>query len=587
MPLPAGIVMYAAYIRSMSKGLKILCWVAGVPTALLFLVMALSPVATSVINRRGQDILGRDMSVKHVFVNPFFGTIRMRDFHCKEANGLTDFVAFDKLYVQINWLKLAGMTVDLRHIHLTNFSGEVLSGAKSFNFSDIVTRFTPTDSVPKDTVSSQWTVSLNDIRLINGHLLYHDVVRDNKWSLDNVNLAIPGLYFGPQQSNAGLQFDLPTGGRVTVKAGYVMASRRYALTLQLEDVNTDVALPLVRDYLLVSGLGALINGQLQFNGSLDNVRDVIVSGALSLNGLQVTDDDNDPVAGLDEIRLVIRRGDVAHNNYLLDTLMITGVTGHFERNEKYTTFSRLRREQTLDTIAAEHPTPNDAAFLQWSARYLLLTGYDLSYEDNSMRKNFEYTVNDIRLSGTNVVSQGRNSLRLVAHAADDVSLTATYTGGTNLKQGQHTLDCKLTGVNISDFSPYTEHFFGYPLLNGTLALQSNSVITNGRLNSQNKITVNEPEVGKRKRLTKAQYKNVPLKLGVELLTSAQNIMVLEVPVTGDIASPKFRFDKVVGRAVAKVFFGPLMGVRDNRNLISKDEAAEITEITESLSDSVQ
>ena len=63
-----------------------------------------------------------------------------------------------------------------------------------------------------------------------------------------------------------------------------------------------------------------------------------------------------------------------------------------------------------------------------------------------------------------------------------------------------------------------------------------------------------------------------------MLTSAQNIMVLEVPVSGNINSPKFRFGKVVGRAIAKVFFGPLMGVRDNREVMSQDEAEEITKL---------
>lgn len=566
----------------MRKSLKILYWVAGVLMALLLLVMALSPVVTAVINHRGQELIGRDMSVRHVFVNPFFGTVRLHDFHCKEANGLTDFVAIDRLYVRINWLKLPGRHVDLRSIRLKNFSGEVLSGAKTFNFTDIVNRFAAKDSLPKDTLPSRWTVTLKDIRLINGRLLYHDIVRDNRWSLDNVNLAIPGLYFGPQQSNAGLQFDLPTGGSVTVSAGYVMASRRYAVTLRLEDVNTDVALPLVQDYLRISGLGALVNGQLHLNGSLDNVRDIIASGALSLSGLQITDEDDEPVAGLDNIRLVIRRGEVAHQNYVLDTLAITGLTGHFERNEKYNTLSRLRREpeeMQSDTVENDKSQlSNQKSQISWSTRYLLITGEDLSFEDYSMRKNFEYTIHDFRLYGTNVASRGRNRLQLTAHADEDVTLTATYTGGANLKQGAHNLELRLTGLHIADFSPYTEHLFGYPLTNGTLALQTNASVINGNLSAENKITVDQPEVGRRIKLRKPIYKNVPLKLGVEMLTSAQDIMILEVPVTGDITSPKFRFGKVVGRAFAKVFFGPLMGIRDNRDLISKAEAEEITEL---------
>ena len=567
--------------EGVKKAVKIACWIVGVPVALLVLIMALSPVAKVVINHYGPDIVGREMSVKHVFINPFFGSVRLTDFHCKEANGITDFVAFDKLYVRMHWSKLAAKQVDIRHIHLTNWSGEILNGPEVLNFSDIITRFSSNDTVPRDTTPSEWTVSLNDIRLVNGTLLYHDVIRDNRWVVDNINLNIPGLYFGAQQSRAGLQFDLPTGGSVNIKAGYVMATRRYTITLGLNDVNSNVALPLVQDYLRVSGLGALINGELFINGSLDNVRDIIASGDLALNGLQITDEDDDPIAGLDEIRLVIRRGDLANNRWLLDTLTITGLTGHFERNEKYNTFSRLRKEPDeieTDTVMEIEPDTAKTPPLTWEARYLRITGKDLSFEDFSMRKNFEYAIKDFTLSGQDITAQGHNSLRLVAHAGKGATLNATYSGGTNIKHGQHTLNIRLKGLDITDFSQYTEYYFGYPLNSGILALQSTASVNNGQLNSDNKITIDHPEVGKKLKLRKPKIKNVPLKLGVEMLTSAQNIMVLEVPVSGNINSPKFRFGKVVGRAIAKVFFGPLMGVRDNREVMSQDEAEEITKL---------
>ena len=65
---------------------RIAAWIIGIPVAILFVVMALSPVAKSVVNQHGQDIIGRDMSVEHVFINPFFGTVTLRDFHCKEIH---------------------------------------------------------------------------------------------------------------------------------------------------------------------------------------------------------------------------------------------------------------------------------------------------------------------------------------------------------------------------------------------------------------------------------------------------------------------------------------------------------------------
>lgn len=574
----------------MNKYIKIALWIIGVPVALLLLVMCLSPVVKLVVNNHGQDIIGRDMQVRHVFINPFFGTVTLKDFQCKEANGVTNFVSFDQLHVQMNWLALMGKHVNLRHIHLDALSGQILSGEEEFNFADIIERFAKPDSVPRDTTPSDWTVSLKDIRLHNGRLLYHDIARDNRWLVDSVNLNVPGLYFGRQQSNAGLQFNLPTGGSVTITAGYIMASRRYALTLQLDEVNTNVALPLVQDYLRVSGLGAIITGKIHIDGSLANVRDLVASGYLSMTGLNIIDEDYDHIAGLDELRVVIRRGDLATNSFLLDTLMITGITGNFEQNARYNTFSRLMRERdkkkaeqnTVDANARVDATDTvvtvPVAPLTWATRYLLITAKDLTYEDNSMRKHFEYAINTLELSGNNIASQGRNRLDLKATLTNNAKLRATYTGGLDFSTGRHTLNGKLTGVRIKDFSPYAEHYFGCPIEKGDLALQMDGTVTNGQLNSNAKITIDQPEIGKRKLVTKAKYKDIPLKMGVDMLKSSQGIVVLEVPVSGNINSPKFNFGKIVGRAVAKVFFGPLMGVKDNRKKITDDEMAEMMQL---------
>ncbi|MBO4665441.1 MAG: DUF748 domain-containing protein [Paludibacteraceae bacterium] len=573
----------------MNKSIKITCWVFGVPVALLLLVMALSPVVKLVVNNHGQDILGRDLSVKRVFVNPFFGTVTIKDFHCKEVDGEADFVAFERLHVQMNWPALIGKHVNLNHIHLDDFSGEVLSGNSEFNFSDIIERFASKDTTAKDTTPSSWTVSLQDIRLHNGQLLYHDTDRDKKWSLDNINLNVPGLYFGRQQSNAGLQFDLPTGGSVTITAGYIMASNRYAVTLRLDEVNTNVALPLVQDYLKISGLGALITGSIHVDGSLDNVRDLVATGNLSLKGLKITDERHNPIAGLDEVKVVIRRGDVATNTFALDTLAITGITCEFERTKKDNTLSRLLREpeerpaDTLktvepDTLAPVESEPVVEAPLTWSTDHLLITGRDITFMDRSMRKRFTYAIDTLTLAGENIVSHGKNTLKLNARLSDGGKLNATYTGGLDLKVGLHKLGLKLTNVKLKGFTAYTEHLFACSLTNGDLAVQVDGTINNAKLVMDTKITMDQPEVGKKAWQSNAKLKNVPLKLGIDMLKSAQGIVLLDVPVKGDINSPKFKLGKVFGRALAKVFFGPLMGARDGRSKISHDEMEEMIEL---------
>ena len=54
--------------------------------------------------------------------------------------------------------------------------------------------------------------------------------------------------------------------------------------------------------------------------------------------------------------------------------------------------------------------------------------------------------------------------------------------------------------------------------------------------------------------------------------------MLDVPIAGDIANPKFKLGKVVGRAMLKVFFGPLMGSKDKDRTISDEELHEVQEL---------
>lgn len=567
----------------MNKILKIVIWTLGVLIALMLLIMALSPVAKYVINHHGKSILGRDMLAERVLINPFVGSVTIDDFHLREQNGETDFVAFDELYVRVNYLALMSKHVNVRSVYLNNFTGQVLSNDTAFNFSDIVSRFSSSDQQPQDTTPSSWRVSLNNIHLSNGHLIYHDVTRDNRWGIDNINLSIPGLYFGSQQSNAGLVFDLPTGGNVRLSAGYVMASRRYALTLTLGDVNTDVALPIVRDYLRVSGIGALVSGRIHVDGGLDNVRDMIINGNISVRGLSLRDDHDDEVASLDEVRLVVSRANMLTNRVTVDSLVVNGMSGTYLLDEDDNTLSRLLVEHQSDTLSDEQPiaeiqSPASSAPLNWTVRHLDINGRNLKYVDRSMKKRFEYAIESLRLTGSNVTPYGDNHLSLQATLTHGARLKANFDGNFNLQQGLNTISAKLTGVRVEDFSPYAESLMAYPLEGGELAFESNNTIRDGELVGTNRLTIDQMQVGRKQRFNKAPYRNVPLKLGVSLLRSASGIIVMDLPVTGNVRSPKFSYRQIIRRALLKVFFGPLMGVRDNRKLISADELEEMMEL---------
>ena len=570
---------------------KICGWGALVIVLLFALILAVaSPIAKYVVNNYGEQIVGRQLHAERVVINPYWGGVTIRGFECKEQNGETNFVSFDRLYVQIAYPRLIAKNVKIRTIRLDGFNGQVLKTKDRLNFSDIIERFSKNDSIPEepqDTTKSKWTVALDDIRLNNSSIRYRDVLSDKQWKLEDISLRIPGLYFDNTQTNAGLEFGLPTGGRVGIIAGYRMQSNKYAVKLNLHDVHTDVVLPLVQDYLNISGLGARLNGSVHVDGSFDAITNIQLKGGVSLAGLSIKDTHDDQVAALDELRVVINKGDLSTNTFLLDTLSILGITGDYEVHDSWNTLSRLMKEkddtienEAVDSVVAEQPAPKEpqeSKPLVWMAKKVRITGHDLTYHDYSMKNEWEYAVKTLELEGSNIANNGRNSVTLNATLTGDAKLKADFVGGLDMATQDTRANLKLTGVNLRDFDALCRNYTGYPLEGGNLKLDSHLDVVSGKMKGTNKIVIDHPRVGKKERFSKAKYKNIPVRTGFKLLTSAQDMIILDVPVTGDAKSPKFSFRKVIGRALLKVFFGPLMGVNDRSNL-SSEELEEMQEL---------
>ena len=566
---------------------KICGWGALAIVLLFALILALSPVVKHIINTHGEDIVGRQLHADKVIINPFWGGVSIYGFQCKEANGETDFVTFDRLYVQIAWPQLAAKRVKLRRIFLDGFSGQVLKSKDKLNFSDIIERFAKPDTIQEtDTTSGGWKIFLDDIRINNSNLRYRDVISNKQWKIEDISLRVPGLYFDNTQTNAGLEFGLPTGGRVGLVAGYKMKSNRYAVNLKLYDVHTDVVLPLVQDYLNISGLCAILNGSVHVDGSLDNITNVQLKGALSLAGLSIRDTHNDEVAALDELRAVIENGDLNTNTFILDSLVLNGITGNYEVHENWNTLSRLLKKDEVDEDDEEEDDVNgkdepvhtkSSKPLVWMAKRVQITGHDLTYHDYSMKNNWEYAIKSLCVEGNNIATNGRNSVKMNAVLSSDAQLNVDFTGGLDLAHRDTRIDLKLNGVKLEDFDALCRNYTGYPLNGGDLRLDSHIDVIGGKMDGKNKIVIDKPRVGKKERFSKAPYKNIPVRMGFKLLTSAQDMIVLDVPVKGDATNPKFSFRKVIGRALLKVFFGPLMGVNDRKS-ISEDELNEMKEL---------
>ena len=557
----------------MRKSVKVLLVIAACIVGLLLLLMlAGSPVVKYVAERHSEEWIGRRVEIGSVLVNPFAGSVRIRNLHCTDADTVGEFMRFDELYAQISLVRLIGRHVYLRHIHLTGFDVNLWSNDTCFNFSDLPQRFCSADTAAvQDTTPSSWRVSLNDIRLRGGHLAYADRKRERDWALENVNLVVPGLSFGRGQTDAGLSLDLPdNGGNLRLRGAYNMQSNAYSLILDLRAIDVAQALPLVQDYVNVRSLNALLDGHVLAHGSLDDIRNVSLQGSLSLDGLEIKDDERQPVLTMNSMAVRVEDINLKTMTMRFDTVLLDSLHVNFLRRKDGTTLSRLLGKETEETTEVETPADRElrevadgsdsvvapvitpAPKLKLFVRTFRMDHSSVHYTDRTLFSRFEYDVTALSARADNLTLNGDNHIMLRGNLPGGGSMMANWRGATDFEHGNSRIVMMLKNVQLKDLSPWVEYMFANPVKGGTLSLNSDNTIRHGVIDAMEKIDLYDLKLGRKNNRLEAEMKGVPLKTAVDLLKDMNGKITLEVPVTGDMRSPRFSLGKVIGRAIGNV-----------------------------------
>ena len=549
---------------------------------LLFTIIAavVSPVGKYIVNNYGDDIIGRQLHAERVRVNVFNGNVTISDFHCRELSGETDFFYINHIEVGIAYPRLLQRYVKIKRLHLDGFNGQILQTKDQLNFSDLIERFAK-DSAEVEPEDSPWRVTLKDIRLSNSAIRYRDVIHDKQWKIEHINLAIPGLTFENENTSAGLDFSLPTGGKVMVDAKYRAPSNSLHVGLKLHEVHTDVLLPLVQDYINVSTLGAHVNAQLQLVVHVDNIQNVSVKGSMEMKDLLVKNYYRDEVAKLDELRVVMNRCDLSSCSFILDSLIMNGLTGRYEVHKNWNTLSRLLKIDEAQAREAgkvnvkKNKSQQASQPVVWMAKTAVLTAHDIVYYDDSKKSKWTYAIKSLLAEGKNVASNGRNSLKINATLTHDAKLKADFVGGLDVKRQDTRFNVTLSNVNLKDFSPLCRNYTGYPIEAGILYAETHMDFTSGKLAGNTRIVIDAPTIGKKEKLSKAPYRNLPVRSTFQKLVDSDNRVNINAVVSADATKKNFSFKKVFVKSLLKETFGRMMATKSKKDKISDEERQAI------------
>ncbi|MDF2487633.1 MAG: hypothetical protein K0S77_255 [Pseudomonas sp.] len=98
-------------------------------------------------------------------------------------------------------------------------------------------------------------------------------------------------------------------------------------------------------------------------------------------------------------------------------------------------------------------------------------------------------------------------------------------------------------VELTTLTPYSGKFAGYRIRKGRLNLDLHYLITKGQLKAENKVVVEQLQLGEK--VDSPDAVDLPLRLAVALLKDTEGKISIELPVSGDLNNPQFSVMPIV------------------------------------------
>ena len=98
-------------------------------------------------------------------------------------------------------------------------------------------------------------------------------------------------------------------------------------------------------------------------------------------------------------------------------------------------------------------------------------------------------------------------------------------------------------VELTTLTPYSGKFAGYRIRKGRLNLDVHYLITKGQLKAQNKLVVEQLQLGEK--VDSPDAVDLPIKLAIALLKDTNGTISIDLPLTGDLNNPQFSVMPIV------------------------------------------
>jgi hypothetical protein len=497
--------------------------------ALIFTVLFAAPrIGRLYVVKHSKELLGRSIAIDRIRINYFTGTFSVYDLKLFEQDGSTVFTSFNRLSVNLDYLPLFRNEILVKYIILDDPYAQVIQNGDKFNFTDLMQ--SDSAAVRKDTIPSKPVkYIINNIRISRGFVKYTDKVLDHTISMSRIDLDIPGFTWNSDSTKLGLDFRFVDGGRLFSDLDLNQADSTYSVNLKLDSLNLDIIEPYVAGYMNISALHGQLSSNLKIKGDMRSVMRMVISGTGNVRGFELLDSLKRKIFTADEITADIESLLPEKSTISLSSIDFRNPYILFEMIDSSNNWLRIMKptpETPPDTLRPQPST--ETTDNPFTFKNMSITGGTLQIMDRSIRFPFDYTLDNIAMTGwADKEMPGWIDISMKAGLNKTGTVTADMAFNP-MNSNELDMSVAISQFLMKDVEPYFRHYLGFPVTGGRMNFNSKNKLRIGSVSSNNSIYFRKFTLAK-KTPEKTEY-NIPLRLALGIMSDKDGIIDLKAPV---------------------------------------------------------
>ncbi|MBS1933240.1 MAG: DUF748 domain-containing protein [Bacteroidetes bacterium] len=534
---------------------------ASIVTACIIVLIFLSSIVKYLIEKHSEEYTGRKIVMDNLHINLFSGNIRFDKLKIFEAKSNAVFFACDRIEGTISTHKLFASKYDITELQFEKPVINIIQKGNKFNFSDLVKRFV-TDAPPSPKNAKPTQYWIHNLEIDSANLVYVNTSPYNKIEVIDWDTKIPVIAWDNPVYDIATSLEVPTGGKLAGNLNINSNTFLYKTKFDLTKFNINVLYPYLKDYLKVKSLDGLLSASLAITGNMHKAADIAASGNMNAEDFAIVDVTSDRLTAFGKMDVQIDSINTKNNFYNFKTIDVKEPYVELSMYDDGYNFQRLMTSPGKSAI--------DTAVTAYANIFIMMADYVQSIIQNYVASN--YNANQFKIEGghfiftdythgdkfqydfdslymvSNKVSSGNDRITLNVQSLLNRSGNLKATLAVSPKNFQDMdIDGVVSGLLVSDFNPYSKYYVATPFLNGVATYTNKTTILNRKLTSKNVLDITKIEAGKKVKNKTAM--NIPVRLAVSLLKDVHGNIHLDIPVSGSLDDPKFKWGKVIWQVV--------------------------------------